>query len=455
MFAALALLAVASASVSVPSYFHASVAAIRASGGFVSEKLGRFDDDERGVRSVERIEAGELLLAVPDALVLRRADAVADLGHRNASRLSAHGALARRLLRLATKHQDSDGSQLNALDRALSTRLASAFGSACVSGAFSVEAAKLLSYASGEHLKRVRGVYKLDRALLAAIEPPLVANAPLFDRVYCYVLSHALRLAPLAQPRGDGDAFPDVLAPPALDFALVPGFDLFGHSLRDNTVSAFEDGSWTLRTRLAYNADSPITLRYGALANVQLLMQYGVVLDTNPYDVLHIDMAPMPTDPNDAFKRSVISTHFGPYAARHYARGGSTGFNRTAVVAGLTKQALASLRLVTLPSQLVSSIVVGRIFSGQAAGPLLSEGNTWLVVNRGCEQLAASNSIKAPAKPFESPIAKASFKMRKQEFELAKHCERISHAALKQIQEKIDARIAAGMAPEVAAASSV
>jgi len=297
-------------------------------------------------------------------------------------------------------------------------------------------------------------VLKLDRRFLLRADPAVGASAA-FDAVYCFVLSHALRLGPLARPLVDGAAFPDVLAPPAADFALVPGFDLFGHSLRDNTVSAFEDGAWTVRTRLAYNADSPVTLRYGALANVQLLMQYGVVLETNPYDVLHVDMAPIPTDPNAAFKRDVIAAHFGPFAARFYARGGSTGYDRAPVVAGLSREALASLRVVTLPPELVSSLVLGRIFSGQPAGPMLSEGNAWLVVYRGCEELAASNSIKAPKEPLQSPLAKASFKMRKQEYELAKHCERQSHAVLKQLQDKIDARIAAGSSPAAAAASSV
>jgi hypothetical protein len=208
----------------------------------------------------------------------------------------------------------------------------------CASCAFSVAASKHLSYASGEHLKRVRAQYRVDRATIAH-RFGVAAAAAAADRVYCYVLSHALQLSALERP--ELAPFPDVLAPFPNDYAVVPGFDLFGHSMRDNTVTSLENGHWTVRTRLAYSAGTPVTIRYGSLANVQLLMQHGFVLDANPYDVLHLTVAPFPQDVNAAFKQKLMDERFGAFTERRFARGGAVGVNRTAVPAGLSAPALA------------------------------------------------------------------------------------------------------------------
>lgn len=434
------------------TYWSATVSAIRDAGGVVSAKLTHSSSaaSERGVRAAEDIAAGELLLSVPDALVLRRSDVIGSERVLNGSSLSAYGALTLHLLRLSSAAADAQASW-SARERALMARLAAA--APCASCAFSVTASKHLSYASGEHLKRVRAQYRVDRATIAHRFGVAAAPAAA-DRVYCYVLSHALQLSALERP--ELAPFPDVLATFPSDYAVVPGFDLFGHSMRDNTVTSLENGHWTVRTRLAYSAGTPVTIRYGSLANVQLLMQYGFVLDANPYDVLHLTVAPFPQDVNAAFKQKLIDERFGAFAERRFARGGAVGVNRTAVPVGLIAQALASLRLVVLQPELVSSIIVGRIFSGQPAGPLLSEANAQLALYRGCEALAQVNRPAPDAQAKrDDATAVASLKMRKQEFELAKQCERSAYNAVLALQMKLDERISGGMSAERAGALAI
>lgn len=71
----LAVLSARVRSESSSAYWSATVSAIRDAGGVVSAKLTH-SASERGVRAAEDIAAGELLLSVPDALVLRRSDVI-------------------------------------------------------------------------------------------------------------------------------------------------------------------------------------------------------------------------------------------------------------------------------------------------------------------------------------------------------------------------------------------
>jgi hypothetical protein len=438
------------------AYWTATVASIAHAGGTVSSKLaygGR--DNERGVRANEAIAAGELLLSVPDHMVLRVDDVTVQ---RNAT-LSAIGALTLHLLRVT--RSSAPVSDLSARDRSLLVRFAAS--APCDSAAFVREAVAQLTYASGEHIKRTRFVYREDRIAISRLlngSDVAAVNVAEFDRIYCFAMSHSVLLRSFAASADDvaeRNARPDVLARPRRDFGLIPGVDLFAHSIRDNTVTAFEDGMWTMRARLAFAPGTTVAVRYGSFSNIELLAYYGVVLDANPYDVIHLDPQPLATDANAAFKRALVDRFYGPYAARHYIKGGDTGHNRAPLSNGFSRQAMAALRVVSLDPVLVSSITIGRIMNGEPAGPLLAEGNAWLVPYRGCEALATSNkplpSKSAPA----TNSAKAARKLRQQEFALAKECERASTVVLQKIQTTLDAlakRMGGGRKGYAAAAAS-
>jgi hypothetical protein len=436
------------------NYWTASLASIRAVGGIVSSKLAYAgEDNERGVRAGEAIDAGELLLSVPDHMVLRLDDVS------ETSALSTIGALTLHLLRVL--RSPTPVSDLNARDRSLALRFTAS--AACDSAAFVREAAAQLTYASGEHIKRIRSVYRDDRlAIVRLLNGTNVAGASLaeFDRVYCFAMSHSVLLKSFAASIDDSverNARPDVLARPRSDFGLIPGVDLFAHSIRDNTVTAFENGQWTVRARLAFKQGSTVAVRYGSFSNVELVTYYGVVLDNNPYDVIHLDPQPQDIDVNRALKLALVARFFGPYSTRHYAKGGETGHNREPVTSGLSRNAIGALRIATLDTALVSSITVGRILSGDPAGPLLAEGNTWLVPYRGCEALGVSNKPMPLKTALTTNSAKAARKMRQQEWALAKECERGSAVILNKLQRTMDtlaSRKGGGSAGYAAAAAS-
>jgi hypothetical protein len=439
------------------TYWMATVTSIRHAGGIVSDKLAYGgQDNERGVRANEAIAAGELLLSVPDHMVLRVDDVAS--GHA----LSAVGALTLHLLRVIGSA--ASVNDLNVRDRSLLARFAAS--APCDSGAFVREAVSQLTYASGEHVKRTRVVYREDRAVISRLlngTDVAAVKVTEFDRIYCFAMGHSVLLKSFAATANDTAEFnarPDVLARPRRDFGLIPGVDLFAHSIRDNTVTAFEDGMWTMRARLAFTQGSTVAVRYGSFSNVELFAYYGVVLDANPYDVIHLDPQPLASDPNAAFKRSLVNRFYGPYTLRHFIKGGAAGHNREPLANGFSRQAMAALRIVSLDTLLVSSITIGRIMRGEAAGPLLAEGNAWLVPYRGCEALAVSNRPKELNKSGNLPATnsvKAARKLRQQEFALAKECERNSAAVLQKIQSTLDAlakRMGGGHRGYAAAAAS-
>lgn len=437
-------------------YWTASLASIRAVGGTVSNKLAYAgEDNERGVRASEAIEAGELLLSVPDHMVLR----VDDVSDRNTTALSAIGALTLHLLRVL--RSPTPVSELSPRDRSLALRYTAS--AACDSAAFVREAVAQLTYASGEHVKRTRFVYRDDRsAIVRLLNGTNVAGASMaeFDRIYCFAMSHSVLLKSFAASADDTverNARPDVLARPRTDYGLIPGVDLFAHSIRDNTVTAFENGQWTMRARVAFKQGGSVAVRYGSFSNVELVTNYGVALNNNPYDVIHLDPQPQQDDVNRALKLSLVERLFGPYTTRHFAKGGEAGHNREPVPNGLSRNALGALRITTLDSALVSSITVGRIATGNPAGPLLAEGNTWLVPYRGCEALGVSNKPLPLKTALTTNSAKAARKMRQQEWALAKECERGSAVILNKLQRTMDtlaSRKGGGSAGYAAAAAS-
>jgi len=103
---------------------------------------------------------------------------------------------------------------------------------------------------------------------------------------------------------------------------IVPFADMFSHANVESEFSLEEEaGAFRIKAGQDYKAGEPVYISLGQKPNSQLLLNYGFVLDQNPYDTVMINMFLNEDDPFYDIKSKMLKARGQPAETLYYLGG--------------------------------------------------------------------------------------------------------------------------------------